>query len=221
MQAETTIGLIGKHPGYGDFLQWGLSEATVAQLTQWMDASLPSMRDQMEETWDLVWDGALDLRFWIGRAVLGTTLVGVFRASRDKVGRRYPLLLLQESAAVDAPLVAQDQTPWEGIEAHMKVMQAGQGAQALVKDAALEIATETEDLSQIGPTLWAHHPEGNLEALLSRAAQVDAQRAQLSRSYWWSPGDAARAPVWLGCHGLPSAQSLAWLLGGVLQEARA
>ena len=221
MAGEAKIGVMGKHPGYGDFLRWGLSEEIVDSLTRWLDTALPPLRDQMGENWGPFWDGAQDLRFWIGRAVLGKTLVGVFRPSRDRVGRRFPLIILSEGAAVAAPLSHSDQTPWEGIEAHMSKMQPGQGAMALMEGAHVPIEAEDAELAAVGPTLWAHHPEGKLDALLRKASEVDLYRAQLTRSYWWAAGSEHRAPVWLGCPGLPEAAGLGWLLGGVAAEAPA
>lgn len=221
MSQTARIGIMGKHPGYGDFLRWGISDDVVDHLTRWCDVALPPLRDQMGDAWGDFWDGAQDLRFWIGRAVLGKTLVGVFKPSRDRVGRRFPLILVCESAAVAAPLSHMDQTPWDAMEAHMNTMQAGQGAMALMEGAQFAIDAEDDALAQVGPTLWAHHPEHNLNALLRKAAEVDPYRAQLSRSYWWSPGGEGRAPVWLGCPGLPEAAGLGWLLGGVAAEVSA
>jgi type VI secretion system protein ImpM len=221
MSDIATIGLIGKHPGYGDFLRWGLSDAVADAMTQWRDAVLPPLRDEMGEDWGAFWDAAQTLRFWIGRAVWGRTIVGVLRPSRDRVGRRYPLIFMAEHADVAAPLGDVDQSPWEGIEAHMDKMQAGQGAMALMEGLSLELPRETAQHAALGPTLWAHHPEAKLDALLRSAEAVDRDRAQLSRSYWWSPGSDAQSATWLGCPGLPEAPAMGWLLSGVRREVPA
>jgi type VI secretion system protein ImpM len=218
---QATFGLMGKHPGYGDFLRWGLRDDTVEALTQWCDTVLPPLRDDMADDWGAFWDHAQDLRFWIGRAVLGRTICGVLRPSRDKVGRRYPLLILSEGIAVAAPLASPDQSLWEALEAHLERMRAGQGAMALMEGLSLNLEQEDETLASVGPTLWAHQPNGDLGALLEKAAEVDPYRAQLGRSYWWAAGDETRAPVWLGCQGLPHSASVGWLLGGVAAEALA
>ena len=59
-----------------------------------------------------------------------------------------------------------------------------------------------------------HETARDLDALLRAAANADLSRAALVRSYWWTPGDDLRLPVWLGCHGLPDSGALAWLLAG-------
>lgn len=215
MEQYARLGLMGKHPGYGDFLQAGFSEPLVRGLEQWLDSVLPAMRDNLGNDWAAFWDGAQDLRFWIGRAVLGQTLVGVFRPWRDRAGRRFPFIMAAEAADVAAPVADPDQGPWDRFAAHLDVMQAGKGGVALLNDLQLILPAEDAATAGAGPTLWAHHPEGNLSALLQSAAQADADRARLNRSYWWAPATMGRAATWLGCPGLPGAQSLTWLLNGV------
>lgn len=217
---NAAIGLMGKHPGYGDFLQAGLSDHVVEVMNAWLDACLPPLRDQMGEGWGAFWDNAPTLRFWIGRAVLGRTVAGVLQPSRDRVGRRFPLILMSEGCHVGLPLgTGADQGPWAALEDHMGEMQPGQGGAALLTGLDLNLPAEDEMTAQLGPTLWAHHPEGDLDALLASAAEPDAQRAQLSRSYWWTPGvqtrRISRAATWLACPGLPEPQAMGWLLGGV------
>ena len=221
---DAPVGLMGKHPGYGDFLRAGLSDEVVDRLNGWLDACLPPLRDQMGEGWGPFWDTAQDLRFWIGRAVLGTTLTGVLHPSRDRVGRRFPLILVAEGADVPLPLGDDaDQAPWEVLSEHLEDMQAGQGSAALLEGLTLTLPAE-DTAATTGPTLWAHHPEGDLAALLRSAETPDADRARLTRSYWWAPGVRSktqnRAATWLACPGLPEPQALGWLLGGVPGETQ-
>lgn len=220
MEQYARLGLMGKHPEYGDFLQAGFSEPLIRGLEQWLDTVLPPMRDTLGNDWAGFWDGGQDLRFWIGRAVLGRTLVGVFRPWRDRAGRRYPFILAAEAADVAAPVVDPDQAPWDRFTAHFEVMQPGQGGVALLNNLQLILPAEDEAAANIGPTLWAHHPDGNLDALLHSAAQPDAERARLNRSYWWAPATMGRSATWLGCPGLPGAQALIWLLTGVPAAVR-
>ena len=212
---QAHIGLIGKHPGYGDFLRAGLSQTTADALSDWADRTLSDLRDSVGNDWPAFWAGAQSLRFWAGRAVLGRTLAGILRPSQDRVGRRYPLILAAEGAHVPPPMQAEDQSLWAGLESHLDAAQPGQGAKALLDGLSVAVAPEDAQTTATGPTIWAHHPEGDLDALLRSAAKADPERAMLIRSYWWAPGRSGRAAVWLGCTGLPNAQALGWLLTGV------
>ncbi|MBS0123544.1 type VI secretion system-associated protein TagF [Thetidibacter halocola] len=211
-----SIGLMGKHPAFGDFVQAGLTDRTVSVLSLWLDRSLADLRETMGHDWPAFWDGAQGLRFWIGHKVTGRGLAGVLRPSRDRVGRRYPLLMLAEGVALPLPMQDTDQSPWEAFEAHLAGAHPadGSGAAGLLAGFKADLPEETDAMRAEGAVLWAHHPEGDLAALLRSAGRADPARAALGRSYWWSPGDSGRLPVWLGCDGLPGAQALGWLLGG-------
>lgn len=225
MTKLAVVGLIGKHPGYGDFLHAGLSPALAEALSQWLDSSLAGLRDQLGNDWAGFWDGAQDLRFWIGRAVLGRTLAGVLRPSRDKVGRRYPLLLLAEGAALGSPLESPDQAPWQALADHLDAMRPGQGAAALLQGLMADFLAEPGDSADIAPqpqaqVIWAHRVDGDLAGLLAAAGPADRDRAALGRSYWWAPAGPGRAACWLGVPGLPDAAALGWALAGVAGAPR-
>jgi type VI secretion system protein ImpM len=219
-----TVGILGKHPAFGDFLRHGVSDEVAGRITGWIDPTLHALRDQQGDRWEAFWDTARGVRFWIGRAVAGRTLAGVLRPSRDRVGRRYPLVLMAEGVDLPAPVEAPDQAFHAALEAHLDAMRPGEGARSLLAGldpAALPAAAEPPEALALGPILWAHHPGGDLAALLEAAAPVDRARAQTARSYWWAPGDRGRAAVWLGQPGLPAPASLGWLLAGLPAAAPA
>ncbi len=213
------VGLIGKHPAYGDFLSAGLSDTVSDGLAGWLDQTLSELRDHMGNDWAAFWDGAQDLRFWIGRAMFGATLAGVLRPSRDRVGRRYPFLLLAEGVDLPAPVVEPDQGLWTRLETCLQQMEPGEGARALLTGIALDLPAETAAQRAAGPTIWAHHPEGDLSALLRSAGPVAAERAETARSHFWAPGRPGRAAIWLSDNGLPSAGAFGWALAGTAQQA--
>jgi type VI secretion system protein ImpM len=126
--------------------------------------------------------------------------------------------LAAEGAEIAAPVLDADQAPYDVLATHLDAMSAGQGAAALLSGLELDLPVQTAAAEAAGPTLWAHQPSGDLAALLQSVAPVDISRAQLARSYWWSPGGTGRASVWLGCPGLPGAQALGWLLAGVAPQ---
>lgn len=217
-----SVGILGKHPGYGDFIRHGLSDATAQDFEKWLNTTLHSLRQQMGDAWPDFWDRAISLRFWVGRGVMGKTLAGVLVPSHDKVGRRYPFVLMAEAVGIASPVADQDQAFYEFLEQHLQRMQHGQGGAALLEGIGLETLPAgqeaAEDLAQ-GPLIWAHQPSGDLGALLRAAGPVDQARAATSRSYWWAPPRANGMPaMWLGHTGLPDAHALGWLLSGNLGQ---
>ncbi len=220
------LGLIGKHPGYGDFLRHGIDESLANRLDDWLTSALTPLRDRLGEGWTVFWDQAPVLRFWIGRAVIGNSLAGIMVASRDRVGRRFPLILLVQGSRLPAPLTDPDQTPYEALEAHLFNAgtdrgtgreRASSGGAALLEGldpVAAGFQPQTDDMIAEGPLIWAHTTEGDLADLLADAVPVDHARAMTARSYWWAPARGGRAAIWLAQNGLPDSDGLGWLLSG-------
>lgn len=217
---QVKIGIMGKHPGFGDFLAHGLSDQTRTGLDTWLSACLPALKEQAGGGWQTLWDNAPTLRFWIGRALAGCTLAGVFVPSRDKVGRLFPLLLLAEGIALQPPTVNAAQDFYEALEAHLSQVKAGQGGSSLLEGLAIDCDAEPTEAQNEGPVVWAHHPDGDLGALLKAAAPLDHQRAATARSYWWAPSRACHSSaIWLAQAGMPGTEAMGWLLSGHHQSA--
>ena len=215
--SQVSAFIYGKHPGFGDFLSWGIERSVLSVLEAWMQEVLPITRDLSGDAWEAVWDTAPDLRFWIGPEVLGTPLLGIMRASSDKVGRRYPLML-GVTGPVSPPPVhpAHDPAPYTAIADHLariEAQTAGQGgAQGLVAGFDLPPLVGTPyDAAQAG-MLWGMRGDDDLDRLFRDAAEADAYCAQYGRSHWWQPGTSGREAGWLGVNGLPDANAMRWLL---------
>lgn len=214
-QGAVRIGVMGKHPGFGDFVRAGVSDHVADGLDAWASATLQTVRTDLGDGWEPFWDSAQTLRFWMGRALFGRTLAGVVRPSRDKVGRRYPLFLLIEGAAISPPMIAPDPWLFDALEAHLNSVLPGPGASSLLIGTDQLVAAFSPEDPENSSILWAHRADGDLASLLADAAGVDHAQAAQGRSYWWAPPRHAPGnAVWLGMDGLPAAPSLGWLLAG-------
>ena len=212
-----TLALFGKHPGLGDFVQRGLTADEAQGLAGWLDPCLAAARAQAGDDWEALWDSARGLRFWWGRVLTGRTVAGILLPSRDKVGRRYPLILSLGGAAVPSPMAATDQRLWQRMEALTERLEPGGGGlSGLAPDMLglddLGIADEPPEALRDGAVVWAHRPGGNVVALLEEARPVDACRAATARTYWWHPGRDGGPAAFLGLNGWPDAGALCWLL---------
>ncbi|WP_299840671.1 type VI secretion system-associated protein TagF [uncultured Paracoccus sp.] len=207
-------GIYGKHPGFGDFISAGLPELADRELVPWMTGILAETRDGLREDWEPAWDAALPLRFWIGGAIWGGPhLQGVARPSRDRVGRRFPLIVVAETA--DAPPVQQpDQNFYEVIETALAGEVPSAGALREQLAALLGDTTGAVDAAPAA-TFWAANPALDVADLLDQIEATDRLRAAAARSYWWTGATEGRASAVLACDGLPRAGELAWLLAGV------
>ena len=212
-----SVVLYGKHPGFGDFLSLGLDGHAQAVLEAWVQVVLPQTRAMLGPAWEDSWDGAPDLRFWIGPEILGTPLCGVWRASCDKVGRRYPLMLGLGGPVTPPPVHGgHDAAPYEALSAHLSTIEArnaGQGgAQGLMAGFDLPPVVGTPYDASTAGMLWGTRGDDDLGHLFRDAADADAYCAQYGRSHWWQPGTESREAGWLSINGLPDAEAMRWLL---------
>ncbi|MFL4472332.1 type VI secretion system-associated protein TagF [Tateyamaria armeniaca] len=194
-----SVVLYGKHPGFGDFLSWGMERDVRSRLEAWVQDVMPGARDLLGAHWDTVWDTAPDLRFWIGPDVLGVPLCGVWRASSDKVGRRYPLMLGLTGSVTPPPVhTSHDASPYVALAAHLDQIEdqtAGQGGvEGLVTGYDAPPAAGTPyDAEQAG-MLWGMRGDDDLARLFADAAEADAYCAQYGRSHWWHEGSPCGRP---------------------------
>ena len=193
-------GWFGKHPEIGDFVARGVSEPLRDALQDWLDGALGLWRAEAGDGWEAAFDAARPVRFWIGAGVLGQGRSGGMAPSRDRVGRRYPLVVWSAGAMLPPPLDP-DQSEFEALEAALDAVRAD--PEAPVPGDAMP--PPVEDL------LWAVNGGGDVAGLLSDIAAEDMARAAQARSYWWVQADAARV---VSATGLPDGRALGWVMTG-------
>lgn len=219
--AETRTVIYGKHPSFGDFLVHGLPRAVSDQLDVWLERELPKVKAALGDAWEAAWASAPPLYMWIGPSVLGLPVMGVFRASQDKVGRRFPLMFGVAGLVTPPPLhPAYDASPYASLLAHIDHVRPAQpGARALLEGFEAPAMAGAAWAENEQATLWAQRGDGNLARLFEDARTVDAEQAQLGRSHWWQTAQPDQEAGWLGANGLPNAEGLTWLLSGRVRTA--
>lgn len=209
-------GVYGKHPAFGDFIAAGLPDGVFARLGDWLQAVLGEWRAQAGADWQAEFDAAPVLAFWIGGALSGggLPLRGVWTASRDRAGRRFPLLVLQAGGAAPVADPAQDfHLAAAGAMAALLRAEAfdpRQMAQRLHGD-----LPAPADLAQPDwPTFWARNAALGASDLLAQLAQTDHAHAAAGRSYWWFAAGQQGPSGLLACQGWPNASEMGWLIAG-------
>src|ERR1700753_1284599 len=90
-----TIGLFGKLPCNGDFLQRRLPQEFVDVWDAWVRESLAGSRSQLAGRWLEIYLTAPVWRFALARGLCGNdAYAGVFLPSVDRVGRYFPLTVV-------------------------------------------------------------------------------------------------------------------------------
>lgn len=227
MSAEHRLnvaGIYGKHPGFGDFITAGLPDSCLNPLGDWVQTALGEWRAQVGESWQSRFDRSPHLNFWVGPALIGgKALRGVWAPSRDKTGRRFPLIVGQ-SADGPAPVTDSSQEFYLAASAVLTTLVDSNGfdPRDVASRLQSELPTQASSGAQPGwPTFWALNPELGPETLLKNLCSADHAHAMTARSYWWFSGDPSGASGVVGCQGLPGLSELDWLLAGGRQAGAA
>lgn len=212
-------GIHGKHPGFGDFITAGLPAMAERHLVPWWTGLLAETCDWLGAAWDATWDGSLPIRFWIGGAIWGGPhLRGVARPSRDRVGRRFPLIAVGEMAG-SPPMLHPDQRFYQVLEDELAGSVPGPAELQARIAARFAPASRSAADPAVSATFWAANPALDVGDLLAQLDPTDRVRAVGARSYWWVAAAEGRASAVLACDGLPQAGEMAWLLTGVRADA--
>ena len=190
------LAVYGKHPAKGDFLEYGLPSALKPALEGWLDTALADAKTSLGADWQAVWPTAPMLRFWLGEGIWGKPVAGVMAPSQDRVGRRFPLVLLalgDGASALPPPVIEPDQAWYDVACAHLGAQLLRDdlpGPAALVQHAPQPVMSDTLP----GPAdFWAVRPGADVGGLLADIALTDHRRANQGRSYWWVAGTVAVA----------------------------
>lgn len=196
-------GWFGKHPAHGDFVSRGVPDEVRQRMQDWLDGGLATIRDGVGDRWEATFDVAPAMRFWIGSAVLPGCWAGVMVPSHDRVGRRYPLVLLTGGPEMPPPLEP-SQDIHDALEDQAWTLRETTPAQAADHEPEAPVVTDL---------LWAVNEAGSTETLLSDIAAEDLRRAAQARSYWWVAGGDGPARV-VSVRGWPDGPALGWLMVG-------
>ena len=93
MALDAPAGFFGKLPARGDFLRVGLPRSFTDPLDDWLQGALAASRARFDDRWGAVWEAAPAWCFALPAGTLGpSSAIGVILPSRDRVGRRFPLV---------------------------------------------------------------------------------------------------------------------------------
>lgn len=214
-----TVGLFGKLPGHGDFIQRQLPASFVTPWDEWLQRAVHGSRELVGETWLDYFLTSPIWRFALSAGVLDEhAWAGVLVPSVDSVGRYFPLTLAAPVSGRGNPFALQSgaddwyrQLSDLAVEALQNALQADQLTERLpafpdnipAADApggvgAIHMATGD------GSGITSSYP-----ALLN---QLYRQQHQ-SFGLWWCAGSQHLAPTALLCPALPEPTLYASMLG--------
>jgi type VI secretion system protein ImpM len=236
MSQMVEVGIYGKLPSHGDFLQRRVPPEFLAPWDEWLQAGIAASRTALADQWTNTYLTSPVWRFALSGSACGRVPVaGLMAPSVDRVGRFFPLALMWRlppelpplvyaSLSADA-LAPAEQLLVDGLTADALDFEHFDEQVALLAasvESTLRSADEPfegEDLDQVsaGQNVAWHVPTGAagtlnsaLAALLAR--KLDAEYKPLT--LWWTDGSAVIEPCCLVGRGMPAADAFVSLLDG-------
>ncbi|MCW8987126.1 MAG: type VI secretion system-associated protein TagF, partial [Gammaproteobacteria bacterium] len=106
-----TIGLFGKLPAHGDFVQRNLSAGFINTWDEWLQHFIRGTQEQLGEGWLDIYLTSPIWRFMFSSGVIDeNNWTGIMIPSVDRVGRYYPFSIVKR--------LSQDINPFEFIQLH-------------------------------------------------------------------------------------------------------
>lgn len=238
--AQATVGMFGKLPAHGDFVQRNIPNAFIEVWDEWLMRCLQSSREALGDQWLDVYLTSPIWRFALSPGAVDTNAwAGIIMPSVDSVGRYYPLtVVLRLPKQVNVIDLVSAQMQWfEKLETlALRGLEEGLDADQLHVEfqgvAAPVDAAYRRDESSL---CWRVAPEevGTLTRQLAIDLDADVEnpaptlpmltdwlvsRSFSSYSIWHTLGSDHVQPVFLIAAGLPDVTGATSMLDGRWQE---
>lgn len=224
MQRET-IGIFGKLPAHGDFIQRSLPVGFINTWDEWQQHFISGTKEQLGEDWLEVYltsplwrfvfsDGVIDENCW----------AGIMIPSVDRVGRYYPFSIVMK--------LPQNTNPFEFIQLHSAWYKELELLALAALDGELLIDDLMLALNDLDLVEQSNYSPTNLQADMSGyqfdmdfeeqsvssvyPLLLDVAMSKLHQSYsvWQTTGSDYILPCLFSSQGLPNVQQMPAMLNG-------
>ncbi|SDG37263.1 type VI secretion system protein ImpM [Pseudomonas benzenivorans] len=211
----SAAGFYGKLAGRGDFIHRGLPSGFIEPWDAWLAAGIAASQAELGAAWLDAYLISPLWRFAVAPGLLGNdAAVGVMMPSIDRVGRYFPLCIVQllDQQADLASLVGGPDDWFEAVEALLlSTLEADAEFESF--EAAVGALDAPHHARQTPRSAGFRHVHFNVGSPAERTA-VLAQLSCEGASLWWGRGSERVAAGLLCCAGLPPPQAFsAFLLG--------
>jgi len=222
---QDTIGLFGKLPAHGDFVQRNLPAGFINVWDEWLQHFIAGTKEQLGESWLDVYLTSPLWRFVFSAGVIDdNSWTGVMIPSVDRVGRYYPFSIIKKLPPYINPFeFIQRQTAW-----YKEVETLALGAldgEIIIDDLVLTLETMTieyqSDYSRSGFNTESDGFQFDMEFEEQSVSSVyplllDTAMTKLFKSYsvWQTIGSDYVKPCLFSSQGLPGVQKMPAMLNG-------
>lgn len=234
MNSDTPIGLYGKLPAYGDFITRDLSPVFIDIWDEWLQHFISASKEQIGSDWLDIYLTSPIWKFALSPGVIDNKLwAGIMMPSVDKVGRYFPISLIQSFSTAHNPIdfMASQQAWYDNIETQCLIALEGSiDADELMAELSKieavpkETYQATNNIGEAGPMVMglsinnSVNEPGSMNMAMPYLLNAALNTHLSSYSVWRTHGSELIAPMMFCTQGLPPIRGIASMLDGQWQS---
>jgi type VI secretion system protein ImpM len=229
------VGLYGKLPSHGDFLQRGINDAFVNRWDAWLQEGIFVFRRELGDSWADIFLTSPVWRFALSSGVIGGAVWGgILLPSIDRVSRCFPLTIVAELPSAARPFelsvagnswfdwvealarrtLDEDRVDLEQLDGKLR------DSEALLNPGRYSASSHLTVPDASRP--WRHDLTDDVDMgrFFARLAGSSPESESPSTTLWWSQGSDRVAPSVLILAGLPTPAIFREMLAGPEEVAQ-
>ncbi|HWG07003.1 MAG TPA: type VI secretion system-associated protein TagF [Beijerinckiaceae bacterium] len=219
------IGLFGKLQSKRDFIAVSTPRSFLSVWEPWIQSAVATSRLQLDADWQNNFLTAPIWRFWLGRALCGTSVIGAVMSSMDGVGRYFPLTVLgyaDEGEDIPPPEI-NSQDGWFGVVEEfllwtLESNNAFESVSAALGDLPspeCEIGGRSDRVEIVSGSAAVVKLDGEtFDETFAIVRNADHARFYEAATFWWSAGGVGYDPRAFSCARMPDAVVYTSMLTG-------
>ncbi len=229
-------GLYGKLPAKRDFIAVNMPRDFLKIWEEWLHGAISSSRLKMGQDWLPAYLKAPLWRFWLGEAICGIPVSGVFMPSVDGIGRHFPLSIFcygDKDDAFKPPFASiqlNENPDWyEKVEYFLlSTLEAEIEYDNLLNELQFlpllqKIPAMCEDISVLKYSknnIRSVALDETIEDAFASIQKEENRLLQRNKSYWWTVGGDSFQPFVFTANGMPNPDTMEIMLSGNLNRTK-
>lgn len=220
-----SIGVFGKLPAHGDFIQRNISSSFLNVWDEWMQYFISGTKEQIGENWLNIYLTSPIWRFVFSPGVIDDSCwTGIMLPSVDRVGRYYPFSVIKKLPANSNPFyIMQVQTTWYTQIESLSL--AALDDEIIIDDLMCELEQLNNDgqsetyRQNISDDIYSFQFDMEFEEQSVSSAfpfLLETLMSETHKSYslWQTTGSEFISPCFFSSQGLPKVQQMPAMLNG-------
>jgi len=224
MQLET-IGLFGKLPAHGDFVQRNLPAGFINVWDEWLQHFISGTKEQLGENWLDIYLTSPVWRFVFSAGVIDeNNWTGIMIPSVDRVGRYYPFSIIKKLPESINPFeFMQFQSAWykdietlalDALDGEILIDDLMVGLERMVVKHQSDYSRSGFNMESDGFQFDMEFEEQSTSSVYSLLLDTVMTKTFQSYSVWQTSGSDYIKPCLFSTQGLPSVQKMPAMLSG-------